>query len=221
VTGKRVLEIACGSGFGAGMLADAGATSVVGADVSEEVVEAARRECDRPGVEFVQADGTALPFPDGEFDWVTSFETIEHIPRYEDFVRELRRVVRPGGGLVLSTPNAQVTARYPRNPYHVHEFVPDELRDLLARHYRRVTLLGQRVSPAYRVVPFLPGRERPRSRFDRVRLVLWKVGNRLPFRIKDRLARVLTGRPFYPAEVDYVFGPELDDAPVLVVVCEA
>lgn len=221
VPGKRVLEIACGTGFGAGMLADAGALSVVGADVSEDVVAAARRERSRPGVEFLRADGTALPFPDGTFDLATSFETVEHIPQYEEFIRELRRVTRPGGGLILSTPNALITSQYPRNPYHVHEFVPEGLRDLLARHYRKVELFGQQVSAAYRVVPFLPGREKPRTRFDRVRLVLWKVGNRLPFRVKDRLSRTLSGRPFYPGEDDYVFNTELGDAPVLVAVCGA
>ena len=74
-------------GVAAEIRASGGRAAGVGADVSDEVVEAARRTCDRTNVEFVRADGTALPFPDGEFDWVTSFETIEHIPRYEDFVR--------------------------------------------------------------------------------------------------------------------------------------
>ncbi len=218
--GKRILEIACGTGFGCHMLAEAGARSVVGMDVTAEAVAAAAQSFGSSQVSFTQGDGTALPFGDGTFDLVTSFETIEHVPRYEVFLKELRRVTREGGQLVLSTPNVLVTSRYPRNPFHVHEFAPDELRELLQREYRQVELRGQRVAPYYQVVPFLPGKERAQCFLDNFRLIAWKVLNRLPFRIKDALALTVTGRHFYPCELDYRFEPRVEDAPVLVAHCQ-
>ncbi len=220
VAGKRVLEIACGTGFGCRMLAEGGARSVVGIDVTAEAVAAAACSFGSSQISFIQGDGTALPFEDGTFDLVTSFETIEHIPRYEVFLKELRRVTREGGQLILSTPNVLVTSRYPRNPFHVHEFTPDELQELLQREYRHVELRGQLVAPYYRVVPFLPGKERARCLLDHFRLIAWKVANRLPFRVKDALALAVTGRHFYPGELDYRFELRIEDAPVLVAHCQ-
>jgi SAM-dependent methyltransferase len=218
---KRVLDIACGTGFGSAMLVEAGAAQVVGVDLDVDGLEAAGGHFALPTLLLVQADGTALPFPDGAFDLVTSFESIEHVPDWTGFVRELRRVTRAGGVLVLSTPNVEVTSRYPRNPYHVHEFAAPELAELLGRFYARVEIRGQHAAPAYRVVPFLPGRERPRTFFDRWRLLAWKVVNRLPFAVKDRLALLCTGRHFYPTEADYRFEPTVAEAPVLLATCYA
>lgn len=202
------------------MLAEVGASSVIGVDVTVDAVAAASRSFASPQVQFIQGDGNALPFGDGTFDLVTSFETIEHIPRYQFFLKELRRVTKEGGQLILSTPNALVTSRYPRNPFHVHEFVPDELQELLRQEYQRVELRGQFVAPYYPVVPFLPGKDRAQCFFDHFRLIAWKVANRLPFRIKDTLALAVTGRHFYPSEFDYCFEPRVEDAPVMVAHCQ-
>jgi hypothetical protein len=150
---------------------------------------------------------------------VTSFETLEHISESESFVRELRRVTRKGGMLILSTPNLACTSRYPRNPFHVREFTESELKDLLGSYYSRLEMRGQQVASYYRVVPFLPGREKPRTRLDHIRLITWKLANRLPFRAKDFLARACTGHSFYPGEEDYVFDPAVSEAPVLLATC--
>jgi SAM-dependent methyltransferase len=204
------------------MLAEAGAVEVVGVDLDAETLAAARRTFGNPALHFLRANGTALPFPNGAFDLVTSFETLEHIEAGECFVHELRRVTRGDGQLVLSTPNLLCTTRYPRNPFHVHEFTPGELAQLLSRFYDRVEIRGQLVAPYYRVVPFLPGRECARTFLDRFRLIAWKLGNRLPFRTKDLLARACTGRHFYPTEVDFSFENGVDDnVPVLVAACHA
>jgi ubiquinone/menaquinone biosynthesis C-methylase UbiE len=220
VAGKRVLEIACGTGFGSHMLAEAGAKSVVGVDVTVDAVAAASRAFASPHVHFLQGDGTALPFADDTFDVVTSFETIEHIPKYPVFVKELRRVTTAGGHLILSTPNALLTSQYPRNPFHVHEFVPEELQELLRQYYQRVELRGQLVARYYHVVPFLPGKDRAQCFLDHFRLVAWKIANRLPFRIKDTLALAVTGRHFYPSELDYCFELRVEGAPVMVAICQ-
>jgi SAM-dependent methyltransferase len=204
------------------MLAEAGAVEVIGVDLDAECVAIARRTFCHPALRFVRASGIALPYPSGAFDLVTSFETLEHIEAAECFVRELRRVTNRDGQLILSTPNLLCTSRYPRNPFHVREFTPGELAELLGRFYDCVEIRGQRVAPYYRIVPFLPGRERARTFLDHFRLIAWKLGNRLPFRAKDLLARACTGHHFYPAEADYSFENGVDDnVPVLVATCHA
>jgi SAM-dependent methyltransferase len=136
---------------------------------------------------------------------VVSFETLEHVPDARAMVLEIRRVLKPGGRLVLSTPNRAFgpSERHTNNPFHVKEFTAAELHDLLAEAFTEVQLYGQRPKDAYRYVPFLmiePHLE-PAA-------LAWKLLVRLPFGIKNRLALALGGRPFYPGEGDYCFDLE-------------
>jgi SAM-dependent methyltransferase len=191
-------------------------------DIAFEALETASRYFNSRLVCFVQADAIALPFQDDSFDVVTSFETLEHIYDHRSFIKEIRRVLREGGHLILSTPNASITSRYPRNPFHVHEFTARELYELLAPDYQRVELRGQLLKPSYRIAPFLPGREVPEAPVDYVWLLVWKLANRLPYKVKDALAMALLGRHFYPSEADYVFDREaIEMAHVLVAICTA
>ena len=77
---------------------------------------------------------------------------------------------------------------------------------LAGRAFQTVTIHGQRPSPRYRFVPFLM----LEPRWTLAELA-WKTLNRLPYPIKDRLARALSGYPFYPAENDWLFEPERFD----------
>ena len=138
--GRRVLDAGCGTGYGAEMLAAAGAASVMGVDSAAAVVEAARA---RAGgrLAFERADVARLPCDDGSFDLVTCFEVIEHVPDPGAVLGELRRVLAPGGVLAISSPNAD---RYPPgNPHHVREFTTSEFRALLAEAFPAVRLLAQ------------------------------------------------------------------------------
>ena len=198
----RVLDIACGSGFGLQMLAEAGA-SVVGADLDPMALWEARRTA--PGAALVRGDAGRLPFASDTFDLVASFETLEHVPAPRALVSELRRVLRHAGRLVLSTPNREFGPEWLHtgNPFHVQEFTAAELRGLLGESFEHVQLFGQRPSAAYRYVPYLLV-----DRHLEPPALAWKVMNRLPFRLKNRLALVLGGRSFYPGEADYCFTPE-------------
>src|SRR6266536_6693906 len=104
VRGKRVLDIACGEGYGTAALSRAGAASVIGVDISEETCEHARRKY---GVDARQGSADQIPLPAQSIDVVVSFETIEHVERPEAFLDECLRVLAPGGMLVLSTPNRE------------------------------------------------------------------------------------------------------------------
>jgi SAM-dependent methyltransferase len=143
---KRVLDAGCGSGYGSAALG-AHAQQVVGIDFAREAVEYARTTYALPNLHFVQASGAALPFPDRTFDFAASFEVIEHLPDWKDFLRELRRVVAPGGRLLISTPNEDYYAESRRetgpNPYHVHEFKYEEFAAELRELFPSVTLFLQ------------------------------------------------------------------------------
>ena len=138
--GRRVLDAGCGVGYGTVMLAEAGATETVGIDVSSEAVRAADAG-QRAGASFLEGDLRALPFDAGRFDLVVCFEVIEHVDEQDTVIRELVRVLAPDGIIAMSSPNRDVYV--PGNPHHVREYVPDELRDALARHFVQVELYRQ------------------------------------------------------------------------------
>lgn len=147
--GKDVLDVGCNTGYGTMRFVPV-ARLVVGVDVSPRAIEAARlRESDgRP--EFVLTSGFALPFSEAAFDLVTSFQVLEHVPDPTAFLRELARVTRPGGTVILATPNA-ATRLYPGmtpwNRFHVHEYTAGELGELLHGAFAAVSVLGMFGAP--------------------------------------------------------------------------
>ena len=138
--GADVLDVACGVGFGTELLARSGARSVVGVDVSADAVAAARERCGELA-RVEQADLEALPLAADSVDLAVCFETIEHVPDPGRAISELRRVLRPGGTLAISSPNRGVSP--PGNPHHRREFTPGELEAELSGSFDRVELFAQ------------------------------------------------------------------------------
>ena len=99
VAGHRVLDIACGEGYGSFMLSQK-ASSVVGVDLNRQAVEAAKAKYGKENLTFLCADAAAVPLPDHCFDSIVSFESIEHIPSPAAFLKELHRLLIPGGLLM-------------------------------------------------------------------------------------------------------------------------
>ena len=144
-SGQRVLDIACGNGFGTARLAES-AASVVGADTSAEAIATAQATFARSNVTYQQVPSARLPFGDGSFDVVVCLETLEHLPRnrHAPFIAELRRVLAPGGLLVMSTPERNVERRYELatgafNPWHAHTPAREELEALLRDFPQRLS----------------------------------------------------------------------------------
>ncbi|WP_191621355.1 class I SAM-dependent methyltransferase [Marinihelvus fidelis] len=147
VAGKRVLDAACGEGYGSALLARS-AASVTGVDVSEDAVAHARgRYGDTANLSFEVADCTRLPFAEQSFDVIVSFETLEHLEAHDDMLAGFRRLLAPGGVLLLSSPDKAVYTDQQGNdnPWHVRELYRDELEALLRRHFPAWRLLGQRL----------------------------------------------------------------------------
>lgn len=157
-SGANILDIACGYGYGAEILSSAPISSYLGVDINEELVCNARQvyeENSKKVLSFECADATTWK-SDRKFDLVISFETVEHIPNYQDLLRNLREKVRPGGRLLISSPNRPVTSPQapsifdkPANEFHTQEFTINELL-LELKHagfsFSDVSILGQRLS---------------------------------------------------------------------------
>jgi SAM-dependent methyltransferase len=146
VAGKAVLDAACGEGYGSHLLS-ATAASVTGLDISEQAVEHARSRYRADNLAFDCGDATALPYEDARFDVVVSFETLEHLADHDALMSEFRRVLRPEGFLVVSSPDRATysDASGYDNPYHVRELYRPELEALIGRHFPAVRLLGQKL----------------------------------------------------------------------------
>lgn len=141
--GKDVLDVACGEGYGAALLGTV-ARSVIGIDASAEAVDHAQRQYASGVTSFAKALATDMPVPSCAVDTVVCFETIEHLAEHETLVREIRRVMRSDGLLILSTPDrdAYLKGEEP-NPFHIRELSRTELIDLLGAHFRHVSIGGQ------------------------------------------------------------------------------
>jgi SAM-dependent methyltransferase len=123
---------------------------VVGFDVSPGAIEAARRRATDGRPEFVLTGGFELPFPDDKFDLVTSFQVLEHVPDPLAYLREMARVTRPGGKVILATPNAAIRldpGMTPWNRFHLREYTASELRDLLVGVFPQVRVRGMFGTP--------------------------------------------------------------------------
>lgn len=147
--GRDVLDVGCNTGYGTMRFAPV-AGRVVGVDVSPRAIEAALERTSDGRPEFLLTTGFELPFAPGSFDLVTSFQVLEHVPDPRAFLRELARVLRPGGMVILATPNA-ATRLYPGmtpwNRFHVHEYLATELAELLLTEFSTVTVLGMFGAP--------------------------------------------------------------------------
>lgn len=130
-TGLVVLEAGSGEGYGADMIAGV-ATRVTGLDYDADAAAHVRRRY--PRVEMVRGNLASLPFPDASFDLIVNSQVIEHLWDQEQFLRECLRVLRPGGRLLVSTPN-RITftpdSDVPLNPFHTRELSGAELTELL------------------------------------------------------------------------------------------
>lgn len=146
VRDKDVLDCACGEGYGSHLLADA-AKSVVGVDVDPKAIEHARQRYSADRLSFQQADALDLPFEDDRFDVVVSFETLEHLAEHDALLAGFRRVLKPDGVLLLSSPDKRTYSDLTGydNEFHVRELYRDELEALLDRHFPDYRLYGQKL----------------------------------------------------------------------------
>ena len=170
-----VLEIGTGTGYGIRVVAPRAERFVTLDKHRPANLEALLQEA--PNAEFRAAAVPPLPFEDATFDWVISFQVIEHIEADAAFVQEVWRVLKPGGRFIVTTPNAPMSLT--RNPWHVREYTAEELRALLQGPFARVEQSG--VSGNEAVMAYY---ERNREGVRRItRFDIFDLQHRLPRRL--------------------------------------
>lgn len=139
---------------------------------------------------FVHTAVPPLPFDCASFDFVVSFQVLEHVRRDTELVREAARVLRPGGRFIVTTPNAPRSLT--RNPWHVREYTAGELRDILACEFAHVECMG--VEGNAKVAEYYARNRESVARITRFdplrlqyRLPAWML--RLPYDVLNRLNR--------------------------------
>lgn len=184
--GGNVLEIGTGSGYGMTIVAPAVVSLLT---VDKHLPEG--MDLSGPGnIEFRRMKVPPLDFPSCSFDFVISFQVIEHIRDDFALLDEVRRVLRPGGRFIVTTPNASMSLT--RNPWHVREYTPEQFTNLMESRFEKVESMGifgnERVMEYYE-----QNRESVRriTRFDPLdlqhRLPRWAL--RVPYDVANRLNR--------------------------------
>ncbi|MBI3209355.1 MAG: methyltransferase domain-containing protein [Candidatus Solibacter usitatus] len=143
---RRVLDVACGTGYGVAELASV-AASVTGIDVSPDAIAYARDNFTKTNVMFQVAAAEQTQLEPASFDLITAFEMIEHLTDARAFLAEAKRLLTPTGQLVVSTPNRLYYEETRRvagpNPFHTHEFDFAEFQSLLAEFFPSVLFFVQ------------------------------------------------------------------------------
>ena len=179
-----VLEIGTGMGYGIDVIAPS-ATSYTTIDKS------CAYDASLPdNTRFQQMEVPPISFPDESFDYVISFQVIEHIKRDKDFVKEVSRVLRKGGKFIVSTPNAPMSLT--RNPWHIREYTEQELHDLLASDFSSIEAYG--VNGNEKIMQYYEQNRRSVERIMRFdildlqhRLPRWIL--QIPYDVMNRLNR--------------------------------
>ena len=157
IQGRDVLDVACGEGYGSHLLSQE-AASVTGVDLDPATISHATEKYTRANLSFQVGDVLNLPLEDDAFDVVVCFETIEHVADHARLMMEFRRVLKPDGLLLLSSPDKASYSDQTGydNPFHVKELYREELDRLLATHFRAHRMWAQRLLFASTITP-LPG----------------------------------------------------------------
>lgn len=142
--GKRVLDAGCGEGYGSFLMAERwGAASVTALDISESAIDAARKRFPSGKIEYTlgECETLDIQFAERRFDVIVAFEAIEHVHDAAAFLRAAKRVLAPGGVIVITCPNDHWYYRDSResNPFHVRKFRFDEFRTFTEEYLGKAT----------------------------------------------------------------------------------
>src|SRR6266542_2724456 len=152
---KIVLDIACGEGYGSLVMSEA-ANYVYGVDVDGTSVQHAKNkyEKSKKNICFKTGSTSDIPLENYSVDVVVSFETIEHHDAHEQMMKEIKRVLKPNGTLIISSPDKDYYDQIvPNNPFHVKELRFPELRNLLGsffkycKYYQQCFVAGSLIIP--------------------------------------------------------------------------
>lgn len=174
--GGKVLEIGTGSGYGVELISP---SSEVFVTVDKHLPHIAS---EYPNVSFLRMKVPPLDFPPNTFDWVISFQVIEHIRDDFAFLAEVKRVLKPGGKFIVTTPNARMSLT--RNPWHVREYTAGEFTNLMECHFDNVEAMG------------VFGNERVMEYYERNRESVARITRFDPLKLQYRLPAWMLRKPY-------------------------
>jgi len=145
-SGKDVMDVASGEGYGAALIAKV-AKRVCGVDISREIVAWAKAKYGRVNLDFIAGSASEIPLERSVMDLVVSFETIEHHAEHAQMMSEIKRILRPDGLLIISSPDKGNYTEIAKisNPHHVKELYKEEFHSLIREHFANVAMLSQRL----------------------------------------------------------------------------
>ncbi len=184
----NLLEIGCGTGRGVAVLAQS-VSNYTGVDKNEPLM--LKLTAEYPEFKFIDMFLPPLKgLADNSFDYIVTFQVIEHIEDDNEFIKEAHRVLKPGGKLVLTTVNRKFSLS--RNPWHVREYLAHELKGLILKHFASIETKG--VHGNEKVMNYYEQNKRSVekiTRFDifnlQYRLPRWML--QIPYDIANRLSR--------------------------------
>lgn len=192
VRGKRVLDFGCGTGYGANMLAGQ-AEDVSAIDISEEAISDAAKSYSASNLHFLRTEpieNGGLPFPDSSFDDVISFQVIEHVDDVDSYLKEIRRVLKPSGRLLLTTPNSSLRllpGQKPWNRFHIREYTYSTIKHTLQKEFSFVEVEG--------ITAMGPWLDMEKSRVNRIKWLTLPFTNFLvPDIVRRRVLEILWSR---------------------------
>lgn len=133
-----ILELGCGEGRGIDI--------ILKKSRSYTAIDKIKSVIDELSLKYKNNNFSASNFPpleeiqDNSFDTIISFQVIEHINDDELFISEIKRILRPGGIALITTPNIKMTLT--RNPWHIREYTSKQLRDLCEKYFSSVEVYG-------------------------------------------------------------------------------
>tara|TARA_B110000211_G_C14091163_1_gene559163 strand:+ start:1224 stop:2048 length:825 start_codon:yes stop_codon:yes gene_type:complete len=151
---KIVLDIASGEGYGSFVLAK-NADFVYGVDISEEAITYAKKNYRKDNLEFRVGNTSKIPLDSNSVDIVVSFETIEHHDQHDEMMKEIKRVLKKDGKLIISSPNKKYYSdeNNTTNHFHIKELYEDEFKMLLNNYFRSTKFLNQNLLISSVLVP--------------------------------------------------------------------
>ena len=146
VKDKVVLDIACGTGYGSEILSQ-NAKYVYGVDISKETIDYCNENYKRDNLSYMEGSISEIPIENNSIDAIVSFETIEHVTEelQEQFLREIPRVLKEDGILIISTPDKKIYSDIPKytNEFHIKEFYKEEFKNFLSKIFKNVEFYYQ------------------------------------------------------------------------------
>lgn len=207
--GKRVLDCACGTGYGTARLHGA-ARRIIGIDLNREALDYAARHYYFSNVNFLVMDAMRLGFSSQSFEAICSFETLEHLRNPEAYLKEILRVLHPDGLCLISTPNARLTTSRPKNLHHFQEWNYTDFQKYLQHFFNSVEIQGviRKQSSSHRIVHHLD---------------LFNLKRLLPKKWRSKISRGLGTTAFHEMELerDIQVGPYHPEALSMVALCRS